>query len=449
MKTYQTPNNMKFGSVCSGIEAASAAWLPLGWECLFHSEIEHFPCAALKHHYPETPNLGDMTSPDFIERASKYPIDILVGGTPCQSFSVAGLRNGLNDHRGNLTLTYAELVRSIPTLRFACWENVPGVLGDKTNGFGCLLAGLVGADAPLIPSRGQKWTNAGVVTGPLGTAAWSIRDAQFFGVAQRRRRVFVLFERGIGAWRSPAALFPFEKSMCGNPAPSREKGQEITPTIRAGAPNGGPGKGARSGDRKDELIVPHCMATGQAGAEIGIGIGTTLNCNHEAPIIVIHGTQDPCTDENLAYALGRNSGQENAIAIQNATRGKSQNGLGIADPGQPMFTLDRASQHAIAFERRMVRTTGGQPSVELNGCLRADENSGDGAPCVAINMMVRRLTVKECLSLQGFPRDYFDGMTWNRKSPPADGPCYKAIGNSMAVPVMAWIGKQIEAVSKL
>ena len=435
---------MRFGSICSGIEAATQAWGPMGWKCEFTAEIEKFPSNILTHHYKDSPNHGDITK--FKEWPS-HTIDILFGGTPCQSFSVAGLRKGLDDPRGNLMLTYLAIASKYQP-KWLVWENVPGVL--SSNGgkdFGTFLGGL----------------------GQLGYGfSYRVLDAQYFGVAQRRRRVFVV--GCLGDWRRAAAVLFERESLCGNPAPSRKKGKEIAPTIRAGAPNGSRGKGARSGDSKDELIVgtlcsdshpghyrgqdaytgrliPHCMATGQAGAEIGIGIGTTLNCNHEAPIIAIHGTQDPCVNEDVAFALGRNSGQENAIAIQNATRGKSQNGLGVSEPGQPMFTLDQCSQHAIAFERRMVRTTGGQPSVELNGCLRADENSGDGAPCVASKMKVRRLTPRECERLQGFPDDYTLIPVGKKMS--ADRPRYKAIGNSMAVPCMAWIGKRIQEVHSL
>ena len=193
---------MRFGSVCSGIEAASVAWNPLGWEAAWFSEIEPFPCEVLKHHYPDVPNYGDMTTlPERILSGEVEAPDILCGGTPCQAFSVAGQRKSLDDDRGNLSLVFTEIVDAIDNARFVqgrgpCvvfWENVPGVLSVKDNAFGCLLAELVGASAPLQSgTNGNKWPSAGFVTGPKRKAAWRTLDAQHHGVPQRRRRVFVV-----------------------------------------------------------------------------------------------------------------------------------------------------------------------------------------------------------------------------------------------------------------
>ena len=191
---------MIFGSVCSGIEAASVAWHPLGWKAAWLAEIEPFPSAVLAHHYPDTPNLGDMTKISArVLTGDVVAPDVLVGGTPCQAFSVAGLREGLNDGRGQLTIKYMELANAIDFIRqrrgeepaVIVWENVPGVLSDKTNAFGCFLAGLAGESVELKPAGG-KWSNAGCVFGPQRTVAWRVLDAQYFGVAQRRRRVFVV-----------------------------------------------------------------------------------------------------------------------------------------------------------------------------------------------------------------------------------------------------------------
>lgn len=188
-----------YGSVCSGIEAASIAWDSLGWQPAWFSEIEPFPCAVLEQHWPWVPNIGDMTKIAAGIRRGIIPPDILVGGTPCQAFSVAGLRAGLSDARGRLTLSYVELANAIDDERrqrgekpaIFVWENVPGVLSTKDNAFGCFLAGLAGESSELQPS-GKKWSNAGCVYGPQRVVAWRVLDAQFFGVAQRRRRVFVI-----------------------------------------------------------------------------------------------------------------------------------------------------------------------------------------------------------------------------------------------------------------
>jgi DNA (cytosine-5)-methyltransferase 1 len=198
---------VRYGSVCSGIEAATVAWDSLGWTPVFFSEIEPFPCAVLKHHYPAVPNYGDMTK--FAEWPNES-IDVLVGGTPCQSFSVAGLRAGLADPRGNLMLTYLAIAdRYRP--EWLVWENVPGVL--SSNGgrdFGTFLAGL----------------------GELRYGfAYRILDAQYFGVAQRRRRVFVV--ANARSWQRAAAVLFERESLCGNPAPSREAREGVAGTIAA------------------------------------------------------------------------------------------------------------------------------------------------------------------------------------------------------------------------
>lgn len=187
---------MRFGSVCSGIEAASVAWNPIGWEAAWFSEIEPFPCEVLKYHYPTVPNHGDMTTlPKRILSSEVEAPDILCGGTPCQAFSIAGLRKSLDDDRGNLSLVFCEIanaidaVRDVPSIIF--WENVPGVLSTKDNAFGCFMGGLVGSDLPIeVP--GGKWPSAGFITGPKRKAAWRVLDAQYFGVPQRRKRVFVV-----------------------------------------------------------------------------------------------------------------------------------------------------------------------------------------------------------------------------------------------------------------
>jgi DNA (cytosine-5)-methyltransferase 1 len=228
---------MRYISVCAGIEAATVAWHHLGWQPVAFSEIEPFPSAVLAHHYPNVPNLGDMT------RFEEWPVelladaDILVGGSPCQAFSVAGKRESLADARGNLTLVYTKLLEAIDEQRsragrppaICIWENVPGVLSTKDNAFGCFLAGLVGEEVPLQAPRG-KWKDAGVVVGPERLAAWRILDAQFFGVAQRRRRVFLVSVslRHPRAWACAAALLPLTESVRRDSPPRREARQDTS-----------------------------------------------------------------------------------------------------------------------------------------------------------------------------------------------------------------------------
>ena len=210
---------MRFGSVCSGIEAASVAWNPLGWTAAWLAEIEPFPAAVLAHHYPEVPNLGDMTTiaRRVLLGEAEAP-DLLCGGTPCQAFSVAGLRNSLDDDRGNLSLKFVELADAIDHVRVRAgkpasiifWENVPGVLSTKDNAFGCFLAGLAGENEPLQPPGG-RWTNAGAVFGPSRAIAWRTLDAQYTGLAQRRKRVFVVASARNGF--DPAQVL-FEWTAC-------------------------------------------------------------------------------------------------------------------------------------------------------------------------------------------------------------------------------------------
>jgi len=433
---------MRFGSVCSGIEAASVAWKPLGWKAAWLSEIELFPSAVLAHHYPDVPNLGDMTTlPERILSGEVEAPDVFCGGTPCQAFSVAGLRNSLDDARGNLSLTFCEIANAIdiqriiagmaPTIVF--WENVPGVLSTKDNAFGCFLAGLAGEDNPLEPPGG-KWTNSGYVLGPKRAVAWRLLDAQYFGVAQRRRRVFVV--ASARADFDPAAvLFEFD-SVRRDIAPSRQAREKVAASAGAGPDFGGmspvagtltanTGGMTRPAGNANELdfCVP---VTKKWPAELASTLDTTFgtkqgledqHVNAGCPLfvpaqpVVVHGTQDPCVSD-IAFAQGRNNGGENVlmqpIALQDVTpREKAQNGKGWNNDGTSYTVDTHATQGVVA------------------------------------SMAVRRLTPVECERLQGFP-DNYTNIPWRKKDESPDGPRYKALGNSWAVPNVRWIGKRIQ-----
>jgi len=226
---------MRYASVCSGIEAPSAAWHPLGWKPVFFSEIEKFPSRVLAHHYPDVPNLGDMTRIDGAAWRGK--LDVLIGGTPCQAFSVAGKRESLADDRGNLSLIFCELIHAIDPL-CVVWENVPGVLSTKDNAFGCFLSGLVGEPSGPIVSRGGSWAVAGMVIGPRRSACWRVLDAQYLGLAQRRRGVFVVsFRTGDGI--NPAAVLLEPESLPRHSPPRREAGARVAGTIANRVDRGG------------------------------------------------------------------------------------------------------------------------------------------------------------------------------------------------------------------
>lgn len=228
-----------YGSVCSGIEAATQAWHPLGMRAAWFAEIEPFPSAVLAHHYPDVPNLGDMTRLAAMVLAGNIPApDVLVGGTPCQAFSVAGMREGLSDPRGALTIKYVELADAVDHVRtrrhlpasIIVWENVPGVLSDKGNAFGCFLGALAGEDCELQPPR-RRWEDAGCVYGPKRTIAWRILDAQYFGLAQRRRRVFVIASARDG-FDPTKVLFEREGTRRDSP-PGRPPESALHPTLTA------------------------------------------------------------------------------------------------------------------------------------------------------------------------------------------------------------------------
>ena len=490
---------IRFGSVCSGIEAASVAWHPIGWKAAWLAEIEPFPCAVLAHHYPSVPNLGDMTTIARRVLTEEVPApDVFCGGTPCQAFSVAGLRESLADERGNLTLKFVEIADAIDHVRarrgddecVIFWENVPGVLSTKDNAFGCFLAGLAGENDPLEPPGG-KWSNAGFVHGPTRTVAWRTLDAQYFGVAQRRRRVFVVASARKGF--DPAQVLFEWDGVRRDTAPSREA-REVAPTIPARSTAGG---GLGTDFDCDGGTI--CVATGQAGAEIGAGMAPTLNCNHEAPYVartllgksncshaedketyvcfdasddgtgrgtplapVAYGIRTANTSSNgwgvqeeythtLDCAQGVAVAQPAVHAIQaGALRVNPASGPdGIGVQADHAYTLEaRAEVQAVAVAVALRGREGGATAElgdEVQNCLRASSGGGD-KPHVLTDMQVRRLTPTEAERLQGF-QDGYTLIPWRGK--PADqcpdGPRYKALGNSWAVPNVTWIGRRIQA----
>ncbi len=375
---------MNYGSLCSGIEAATCAWHPLGWKPAFFSEIEPFPSAVIAHHHT-APNLGDMTK---FRTWKDYAIDILVGGTPCQSFSVAGLRKGLADPRGNLMLTYLAIAARYRP-EWLVWENVPGVLSSgEGRDFGALLGGLA----------------------ELGYGfAYRVLDAQFVrvesharAVPQRRRRVFVV--GCLGGWRRAAAVLFERESLRGDSPPRRITGERPAPTLGAGPSSGGRNYGTCA-DSAEGLIargVAHSLCSHQAKG------GDPTTDNYIAFAHQQGGSIDLHMAENVGLSLQRNQGQ--AVAIRTEQTGS--NGCGIDETGVS-YTLDGANGQAVSSRHS-----------------------------------VRRLTPRECERLQGFPDDY-TAIPWRGRTAGAcpDGPRYKALGNSMAVNCMRWIGERIQQVA--
>ena len=340
---------MRYLSVCSGIEAATVAWHPIGWEPVAFSDIDSFPSAVLEYHYPHVPNLGDMTK---FEEWNLEPIDLLVGGTPCQSFSVAGLQKGLADPRGSLMLTYLAIAQRYRP-RWLVWENVPGVLSSSGGrDFGTFLGAL----------------------GKLGYGfAYRVLDAQWFGVAQRRRRVFVVAH--LGDWRSAAAVLFERESVCRDTPPSRAQREETSSGIEGGVD-----------ERGIQQIVGTLCADTHPGAYSG---------------------QDAYT--------------------------------GRLVPHQVHYRKSRRAQSTEDHETWV--------EDEVTNTLNTFDVGDVRATDVVATTRVRRLTPIECERLQGFP-DGYTNIPWRKKPEPPDGLRYKALGNSMAVPVMRWIGERIERNAK-
>jgi DNA (cytosine-5)-methyltransferase 1 len=476
---------IRFGSVCSGIEAASVAWHPLGWEAAWLSEIEPFPCAVLAHHYPAVPNLGDMTTiADRVLAGEVEAPDVFTGGTPCQAFSVAGKRESLGDARGNLSLTFCEIANAIDDVRAAdgrepcvvVWENVPGVLSTKDNAFGCFLGALAGSGCELRSPRNGRWADAGIVLGPRRAIAWRTLDAQYFGLAQRRRRVFVVASARAGF--DPAAVLLEFDGVRRDSAPRREEGEGAAGTLKACAGSGGwsnsadhaaagymipalarcvtAGEGKR-GDYETTTMVAHTLrAEGFDASEDGTGRGT--------PLV-------PVVREVAATLGGRMRGQDDACADNLLVA------FSCKDHGADAGDTDTDTTASLTYSQQAAVATGFIPKAPPNSRSMGEAvelaptiNTHQAGQGVQQGMAVRRLTPRECERLQGFqwlclptlPGAWQDeaGRWWSpdyTRIPlrnkagklngkfAKDGPRYKALGNSWAVPCAAWIGRRIDA----
>ncbi len=481
----QSINKMlQYGSVCSGIEAVSLAWQPQGMQAAWFSEIEPFPCAVLAHHYPNVPNLGDMTQIAAQVRDGQVVApDILVGGTPCQSFSVAGIRLGLSDPRGALTLKFVKLANVIDQTRqksqrppaTVIWENVPGVLSDRSNAFGCLLGALAGESHALEPP-GEKWTHAGYVSGPQRRLAWRVLDAQYFGLAQRRKRVF-LVASGRDGFDPTEVLFE-RNGLCGDPSSGFAPWQEAAHAVGASTASSSDFAGLSQpydnvtvtfgfggGNTSGPIDVAACL-TAAAGPKndfeveafmvqsVGGDISHTLNTStgigedgtgRGVPVITTYTPHAMAFAQNSRDELRWESGHGQVVGALSTGGGKPGQGLPMV-----LSVALRGRDHGIAAE------LGGTVAP----ALRASSGGGDKSHVLAPDYdssfqytgnrpsvsdwsqwRVRRLMPVECERLQGMPDNYT--LVPYRGKPATDTPRYKAIGNSMAVPCVAWLGQRL------
>jgi DNA (cytosine-5)-methyltransferase 1 len=465
---------MRYLTLCSGIEAPSVAWKPIGWEVVAFAEVDKFCNAVLAYHYPEVPNLGDITKITKEQIAALGSIDLVCAGTPCQGFSVAGTRGGLDDPRSQLAIRFIKLVALIGP-RWVVWENVPGVLSsDEGRDFAAFIRGM--ADIRYF-------------------GAWRVLDAQYCGVPQRRRRVFAVFYPG--DWRPATAVLFNAESMSGHPAPSREERQDIAPTISSRTKGGG-GLGtdcdcdggliansirhkthptSRAGE--EELIVVGPLLGSGAGVERPSGMpgeydylipSLALSDNARDGTCRIDGESetfiafmpnrhydgngeivDGWVPSDVSNALHTSTGSGNkAPVIAYRTSGN----CGVMEQGDRTAALNcntDPNQQIVAVDYTNCL------EGDITGTLEAAQNKGNrGHGCLG-TYGVRRLTPLECERLQGFPDGYtmiprgkeffVNGV---RKQPWAkDGPRYKALGNSIAVPCLRWIGERIMQVDAL
>lgn len=494
---------MKYVSIFSGIEAATVAWHPLGWEPLAFSEIDPFPSTVLQHHYPDIPNLGDITKIDW----SPYvgAADIVVGGSPCQSFSVAGKREGLAGASG-LMFEYIRAVRELRP-RWFVWENVPGAFTSE---------------------RGEAYRQLLSEMDALGYGlAWRVLDAQFFGVAQRRERVFlvgslgtmrcaeVLFERESLSWdhqssRQKRQALAEEAQGCVGEADhdsgcltpgetqsrrvypasgvyptlsTREKsgqnqesvftqfGDDVAGTLTArydSSPCVDRGANVVVDERDvvaalDFKPVAFLYNQGAKARSLGISeISPTLKTDHNSVVAFDSNQRDEVRELEVAGALAAQPGIKQQTYI---CRADGQTNAMTSVDMAPTLTSHAKKDPPLIYpaedstgedEPVTSQIHGGKPGGGKGALIQRDMSAtlsthNTQTPITGDHekrdLTVRRLTPRECERLQGFPDDYTDIPYRNKEHAP-DGPRYKALGNSMAVPVMRWIGERIRTVEE-
>ena len=479
---------IRYLSLFSGIEAATAAWEPLGWQCVAVAEIEPFPCAVLSHHYPDVPNLGDVSGITVALLADLGRIDVVVGGSPCQDLSVAGKRAGLAGERSGLfheQLRIFHAARTVCGARFLLWENVPGAFSTHGGRDFAVVVGAMAGGEFHVPEG--SWGNEGVALGENGLVEWSVLDAQWFGVAQRRRRVFALLDVGDWTGRPPILLEP--EGLRGDSPPRRGEREDAparalcstdggidredrhTLIVGSLTARGGRNMGQANDDVDGGRVIPVTLSSGQANAERLIDLAPTLNLNRDGAPILFDGPTHTLRGDGFDGSedgTGRGTPLVPvAYSIMPMNGGKDYKAR-ETDVAQPLMAGgpvggNQGGDFVVTFDTTQITSHGNYssphhgdpchplaagahpPTIAFHNRQDPDVSGDDKAQPVRAAMQVRRLTATECEFLQGFPRGY-TLIPWRGK--PADqcpdGPRYKALGNSMAVPVMRWIGAKIQ-----
>ena len=449
---------MIYGSVTSGIEAATVAWHELGWQPAWFCQHDpahnyrsgpDFSSRVLQHHYPHVPNLGDMLELKKNTYYNEHAIDLLVGGTPCQDFSVAGFRNGLDGARGNLTLEYARVL-SLKRPKWFLWENVPGVFssgkdaktGKNIQGkdFAAILSAFTGRD--IEP---QKFYNSGLIRGTFYSLAWRTMDAQYFGVPQRRRRVFVVGYLG-DDWRPPAAVLFEQHSLSRDFTPGEEKRQaaaaaaagNFNRTIK-GEINACTDKGQHKG-----IVEDHLAGTWWDGSQTAQTLDAVLHKGQTMPEknrfpARLQGT----SAKKFSGPTARSSGLHvRNMKLEDEISGTVQSSIRSLNSTNPVVVYDSTQI-----------TSPGNYSNPQPGAPCHPLAKNQHPPLLTIGKkIVRRLTPLEAERLQGFPDNYTKIPIVSKKGEQSfakDSPRYQALGNSMAIPVMKWLGTRIDAVDKI
>ena len=440
---------MRYLSLFSGIEAATQAWRPLGWECVAVSEIEPFPCAVLEHHYPNVPNLGDVTKITEQQIKDLGRIDLIVFGSPCQNLSVAGNRKGFDGEQSSLFYTAMEVIKYAKRhcqTRFALWENVPGAFSsNKGADFTEVVKHMAGLNDLDTPTNG--WGKEGAAVGSHGLLEWSVLDAQWFGLAQRRKRVFAIVD--FGDWASRPPILLERESLRGDSAPSRETRQDFTADVRASTYREG-GFGQFVETQAGGTVKASGGCLGGGSESLAVYSFDSLASNS----MKSKNPHSGCRQVELAKCLdtsngcpSKNQGGLAVVAIAGniigRTDGNGGNGNGFDESGA-CYTLTTNDRHAVAVSDvcgTLTRSHG-----DRGVCM----DSFASGQCAIDSGYVRRLTPIECEKLQGFPPN-FTKIPYRNKSADdcPNSPRYKALGNSMAVNVMAWIGQRVQQATAI